>query len=445
MLIDIIAFDLANNYFKGLYATTMGRTNDSKRVTTDEPSESITMSAWILLGLEELQIDGVDMASSALATSKQYIAPTILHNIAVSAREYNVHRERMSIDVDQGGVYGLSYNATDSLANIMYWWAMSAPAAAPLISSAKGLIEKYDLDPKLVFGDGGFLNLLLLLANQSGMSLTQYSDVAEYITRGVCLESINTYTYRTPYYQLSGAQDHHKGWIGLQEQIWLATLDKSTYVFTSSPGGISESEFVGGWKPRAMFHENIGIIQYDRDPGDPNLDYLISSLFGARNYVHAYFPCSAFDEVTQSGRWTFGSKAGGYVALYSDKNATWESDYEMRVSDTTKNLFIVELGSMPNSFTQFREAILAAKFEAMRQDRGYDVYYDSPSVGSINVTWDSPMIVNGKNVNLGPYPRFDNSFCHQKFGLLETIIEHEDLRLVLNFETLSRKLYQITT
>merc|ERR1740139_1659348 len=101
----------------------------------------------------------------------------------------------------------------------MYWWAMSAQIAAPLISSAKGLIEKYDLDQKLVYGDDSYLNQMLLLANQSGMSLTQYSDAVEYITRGVCLESINTYTYRTPYYQLSGAQDHQKGWTGLQEQI----------------------------------------------------------------------------------------------------------------------------------------------------------------------------------------------------------------------------------
>ena len=53
MLVDILAFDFANNYFKGIYATTNGRTNDGKKVgtsLTDLPSRaSFAEFAWILL------------------------------------------------------------------------------------------------------------------------------------------------------------------------------------------------------------------------------------------------------------------------------------------------------------------------------------------------------------------------------------------------------------
>lgn len=448
-LIDLIAFDFANNYFGGLFATTMGRVyDDSRRGTSaaDPPQlDSTSRSAWLLLGLGDIEDfqNPSNMAAVALATSVKYIPPAILEEIAEATRDSHEHMERASIDANQGDQYGLSY-APNDLPDIMYWWGMSAPASSPVVDTSEELINTYGLDPELVFGDERFLGLLTMLANLDQRTLEEYCAMTDYVTRGVALETVNTYTYRTPHYQLSGAQDHQPGWNGIQELIWQASLDKQAYVYTNSPGGIATEEFVGGWKPRATLHKNVGIIQYDRDPGEPSLDGVLKTVVGVKEYMHAYFPQWAFDSIVQTGKWTFGIKDKGYLALYSDEPTSWESDYELRVH-ALKNFFIVELGSETESgsFESFQKSILDARIEASALDRGYDILYHSPSIGKTTVAWTGPMTVRGKAIDLGPYPRYSNAFSKQEFGELETVIETETSRLVLDFANGTRTLFSL--
>jgi hypothetical protein len=253
-----------------------------------------------------------------------------------------------------------------------------------------------------------------------GQTLSEYSEALKLITQGVSLESANCYTYRTPHYQLSGAQDHMKGMNAMQEHIWQATIDSNAVVFTNSPGGITKDfneMWVGGWKPRATLYKNVGVIQYDRETMPLEAEALIFflNLFtGMKFYNHAYFPRWAFDEVREQGKWVFGAKGDAYVALYSHKAARWESNYELRV-DGYKNCWLVELGSSDEfgSFENFTAEISQATIQISPEAIGYSVNYDSPSQGSIDVAWDGPMEVNGTDIDLGPYPRFDNKFCYQ--------------------------------
>ena len=251
----------------------------------------------------------------------------------------------------------------------------------------------------------------------------------------MCLESVSTYTYRTPYYQLSGAQDYHKGMNGIQEHIWQASLDETAIVYTNSPGGVSPQEFTGGWKPRATLHENVGIFQYDR-LATSLLGELVFLYLEYKPYTHAYFPQWAFDSVEQHGKWTFGSKGDSYIALYSHEKTHWESDYIELRSSGKKNAYIVELASIEDyaTFEDFIEAILGAELKVKHLEIGFDIIYDSPSQGTIIVAWEGPMIVDHQNVDLGPFPRFDNDFCYQEFGTNITLIEFESQSLELDFD-----------
>ncbi len=444
MLVDLMAFDFANNYYQGTYATTHGRTEDDKKVGEgwDKlPSrDSTSEAAWILLGIGEHSTQASsNFGAVALATSKRYVPPAILEGIAAEVVTSHEHKERSSINVFDGSNYGLGY---ESLTDLMFWWGISAPAASPVIETSMQTMETYGLDPALIFNDAVLVDFLNLAAQLRGLSLSEYSNKIKDVTEGVCLETVSTYTYRTPSYQLSGAQDHQKGMAGLQEHIWQASLDPYAVVFTSSPGGLSPQEFTGGWKPRAALYKNVGIIQYDRDLQLFEVE-LVFLLLGVKPYTHAYFPQWAFDEVKSCGWWTFGTRGDGYVALYSFIPPCWESEYELRAFGK-KNVWIVELGSSDKygSFEGFVCAMKKAKVCIVPQCQGFCVRYESPSLGTVQVAWDGPLKVAGQEIDLGPYPRYDNSYCFQDFGTNKTVISRGSQRLELDFATAARAYFE---
>ena len=448
MVADQMAFDFANNVYKSRYGTSHGRTADNLQMGTsaDKPAdnESPVLAAWLLVGVGDDDLnfnDAGNRGAVSIATSARYTIPPILEDIAKAAKLNNEHKERMSLNLDEGPNYGIDYTEED----LMFWWGASATAATQMIDTTLAFQNKYDLSSKLIFNDPMFVDVLNIGAAITGTDIAGYCDILGDITQGVTLESASTYTYRTPYYQLSGAQDYQKGKNGIQELIWQATIDHQAMVYTNSPGGVSDREFVGGWKPRATMYKNVGIFQYDRRP-QSLLGEAVIAYLGAKPYIHAYFPQWAFEEVTQERKWTFGQQGDAFVALYSFEPTRWmpnaddpDNPFELR-STGKKNAYIIELASTADydSFEDFQTTILAASVQVQQKVMGYDLSYDSPSRGLMTVAWDGDMYADGDKVDLGPYERFENDFCTQAFGTKITTITYEGQTLVLNFEDNTR-------
>ena len=445
MLVDILAFDFANNYFKGIYATTNGRTNDGKKVGTslsDPPARaSFAEFAWILLGIGHHEVSSSSsMSAVALSTSDKYVPSPILEAIANASLDYNEHRERNGINIADGPSYGFGYESEDDL---MFWWPMSTVAAGPVIEHTLNLMETYDIDPDLIFEDELLIELLKFASDLYGMSLSEVCTFLKEATQGVALEEANTYTYRTPYYQLSGAQDHQKGLMGMQEHIWQASLDEYATIFTNSHGGFRGEDHVGGFKPRATLYKNVGVIQYDRLSQSLILE-LVYTILEFKDITQAYFPQWAFDEVIQQDKWVFGRRLDSYVALYSDEPQKWE-DNRLLTSQGKKNIYIVELGSVDQygSFTNFTSSILDATVNVKHLSVGYSVEYVSPTQGLIKVAWDGPMMAKNTPVDLSSYPRFENDYCDQDFNTLKTTIQYGTMTLALDFENATRTYTEI--
>ena len=440
MLIDILAFDMANHYFKGNYATTNGRTYDDHKVGTslsNPPSRaSFAEFAWMLLGVGYHQSgSGNSMSAVALATSNKYIPPPILEAIANATLDYHEHKDRNSINLADGASYGIGFESEDDM---MFWWPMSAVFSADTIMQSLNLTEYYNLGYDTVFNDEMLVDLLKIGAELYGMSIPELCNLIDATTRGVVLEEVNTYTYRTPNYQLSGAQDFHKGMAGYQEHVWQASLDEYAYIFTNSYGGFRMEDYVGGFKPRATFYKNVGVIQHDRIT-QALLIELVYLILGFEPVIQTYFPIWAFDEVLQQGNWLFSRRLDGYIALYSDEPMNWVSDYELQTFGR-KNAYIVELGSIDDygSFANFTSSLLATRVNVQHLAIGYNIEYVSPIRGLVKVAWNGPMTVNGVQVDLGSYDRFDNNYCHQEFNTLRTTIEFGNLKLELDFENATR-------
>lgn len=440
MMLDLMAFGFAANFFNGTYATSMGRMYDSRRIGIC--SESVAEAAWLMLGIGKHKSSVFNMANIALATSDHYAPPPILEAIAINATDYIEHKERNSIDFDDAALYNLSHTEKD----MMLWWSMAGPLAPETIDDSLKLIEKYNLDSNLIFGPQLLIKFFRVASFFRGITLREYSELLQGITRGICLQTANIYTYRTPYYQLSGVQDHFKGTNSMQSHIWQATLDKEAFVYTNSPSAITqgfEQKWMGGWKPRATFYKNIGIIQYDSSPLPLEAKFILLFLRPVVGlyypYIHAYFPTMTFDEWKQYDNWIFGKKGDGYISLYSYKPTWWHNDYEIR-SMGLKNAFVCEMGSANEytTFENFTTLIRQAQIQVTPQKLGYNIRYNSPSQGFVTVAWDGAMIVNGVNIEIGPYPRFDNEYCYQVFGTNTTIIHYNDTLLELDFANITR-------
>ncbi len=434
MVLDILLFDILNNSYRGALATVFGRTSASK-FFSGLTSDSSSPAAWVLLGLGEPR-SPTNFGAAFAATSVNYHPPVLLEEIAEASRDNHEHRQRDGIDVADGPKYGIGYEDDD---DIVFWAGMAGLVAPEVIEGTMAFLDRHDLWDGFLFGDlpEDIRDLLQGLPRPRA-----FADLVRPISQGIALESMSTYVYRTPHYQLAGGQDHKPGFFGAQTLMWMAALDHDAFVFTKGPvdldvGGAElgvsfGGDWIGGWKPRVTMHRNVGVIQY-RKPDVPVADPFVTS-----KPSHAFFPRAAMDEVREENGWVFGRKDEGYVALYSALPTHWaeDNDYQL-ISDSTDNTWIVELGSLDErgDFDTFVTEIASAPLAI-----DGSVAYTSPSVGQIEVAWEGPMVVDGVEVALGPFERFDNAYCRQEFDTRRTIIEHDGVRLDLDMEAGTRRM-----
>lgn len=433
MVLDIVLLDLLNNMYKGNFATTHGRTYSSKFL--DGLQDSTGEMAWISLGLGAM--GSPDNFSGAFMATSTYVPPALLEELAGATADHHEHRQRDSISIEDAAAWGLTYTGME---DVVFWAGLSALVAPEVVNGTVGMLDDYGLWTGFLFGDipEPFDSMLKQMAGTP--ELEQLATEMEVVSRGIALESVSTYTYRTPHYQLSGAQDTKAGFWTAQTQMWQATLDGQAYVLTSFPGKMDDLEaglefgdaWIGGWLPRVTMHRNVGVIQYRKDSVPLLDDYLTA------DYLHAFFPKAGFDEVREVGNWVFGRKGEAYLALGSQHPVYFveENDYELR-SDFTENVWVVELGSV-DEWTDFDAFVAAVSGAALTFD--LEVAYDSPSVGMVGVAWAGPFTVDGEEVDLGPFKRWDNAHCVQEFGSFEMVVFGGTNRLRLDFSAGERAL-----
>jgi hypothetical protein len=438
MVLDTIAFDFANNLYDGYFATAHGRTYEGHVIGGLD--DSTQTASWLMTGLGEMG-GATNFTGSALATSPGYWPAPVLESVAAAAEDRNEHRQRDGIDVADGPKWGIGYEDFD---DIIFWAGMAAILAPDVIDGTADMLDALDLWDAFLFGDLPDTLKNLLKGMHEGGQLKDLATQLEPLSRGMALEAMSTYAWRTPRYQLAGAQDHRPGLWGTQTMMWQATLDRDAYVLTTYPtdasalglGATFGGEWIGGWYPRATLHRNVGVIQYRYTDNPAVNDFLKTGS------THAYFPRTNFDEVRSTGHWTIGRKGDAYLALWSQAATAWatDNDYEL-VAEGRNNVWVVELGSREENgaFDAFATAIAGAAIEV-----GDTVKYASPSLGAIEVGWTGPMTVAGVAVDLGPYERWDNGFARQEFGTTTTVIEHDGLRYEMDFEAPARSLFRAT-
>jgi hypothetical protein len=437
MLLDVMFFDMAVDSFRGTYGTSHGRTYRGP-VTGGGPAEATSPLQRIAWGMGAAGRPD-NIGAVFLAASKRYRVARTIQLIGQHMPEELVNRERQSLLIEDAGRFGLSFD---------------------------------DLDDFFLLNEGGkfssILNIETSLQVTDRINQHRYNVVIrpyavavlgtyrELSGRGLPLPDldrsslalVDKYTFRTPDYQLSAAQDYRKGAPGYQQHIWQATLGPRTTVFTLNPS-ISSKYWVGRF-PRVGQFRNLLIAVYNIPASPPpGPKTIVPPDAGGNAYPSpgpaeekpagktlAVFRRSAFEEVREEKGWVLGKHGQAYIALCSQMPVKWSADVlggEGLVAEGRQNVWLCQLGreSIDGSFDDWARGVVngAIDFD------GPSVRYRSPGIGEVRFGWDGPLWVAGQEVALTEYPRFENPYCVAPYGRGSYEICHDGYRLLIDFNT----------
>ena len=447
MIIDLLLLDMALNSFKGVFGSTHGRSyENSKKWASNEGTIDISK---LLFGMG--QYSGFDnMSAINLALSTNYKMPAVIEAIAHDVQRSEMEtRQRASINLSEAETWGIFKDGEEQpfpYEDAMFLLQFESYIHPRTVNTFLKMLEDYRWWENGFFYEFEPYKKVLPLMR----SLRITKPFARYFEWDFCRntrEEVNTYTYRTPDYMLSCAQDYRPGFGGDQHQIWQATLGADAVCFTTHPGkveGVSPNYWTGsGQLPRAVQHKNVVICCYNLHR-KPALN-VPTKLF----YTHAWFPKDQFDEVIEKNEWVFARKGDGYLALRSQWPFYWKTgnpaDYhtdlilnapedvnrEMVVPGES-NIWICEMGrrGVDGEFGEFVEKVATA----VLQFDGLKVTYESPSQGCLEFGWQSPFTQNSQPIQVHDYPRYNNPYVQAEFAPDEINISCGDQQLRLNWK-----------
>ena len=432
MLIDTMIYDFAVNGFKGHLPTTHGRVYTRFIIEPEHEGNTAVMRYLFDEGVLTDMNDCVIMLASC-----GYFCPPAIRAAYYGVNGAQNNKERMSINVADSRFYGI--DPTD-FNNIMFYWGMQTYSDRACIKNSLKVFPTWNWMTNRV--KAYYENYIL--HDEAGAPTVEAPDYT-------AMTQVDIYTRRTPDYILSCAQDFRAGRMGYQQHPWTASLGGRAVVFSTNPGSAEYSNRPNRWAgnlclPRAVQHENVLLCIYRIIPDF--VDYLNS---------HMYFPKGEMDEVIEKNGFVFGRKNDAYIAVASLLPCYWEKkdpelfkavypknweemyekalDYEY-VAQGHANVWAVEMGSKTENGS-FESFIAGFDTAAIRGDT-HSFIYNSPSCGEISFGWCKPLCVNGNDIQIHGYKRYDNETCQTEFDADKIEINCEGHSAVLDFKNAKR-------
>jgi hypothetical protein len=437
MVVDLLLFDMAVNSLQGVFGGSHGRSyEDSKKHAACEA----TADTEALLFGQGSPTRADNMSAVCFALSPRYRMPQVLYDIANDqARPVMINRQRMGIRVEEARRWGLGF---EDMEDGMVWLSLEAYTHPRTIDLMVRMMDAYRWWGNWYFAPLSRQRGLIRTAGRLGLLPLVAWAFEHDITRNLRSE-VNLYTYRTPDYMLSTAQDYRPGYGGDQQHIWQATLAADAVCFTTHPArreGPTPNYWAGsGTMPRAAQVENVVIVVYNIDTA-PGL-YLTNRLL----FTHAWLPQAAFDEVVEREGWILARKGEGYLALRSQHPYRWGEERWRGlpcevVAEGKENVWVCELGrrATDGDLAAFCRRIAAAPLSFTR----LGVSYESPAQGRLEFGWRGPLRQRGVAISLKDYPRYDNPYAQAEFDPAEVAIALGGRRLSLSWADARREIVE---
>lgn len=445
IIIDLILLDMVLNQYQGVFGSTHGRSYEGPKKWAEREGTIDTMK--LLFGQGIYTVSG-NMTVPCFVLS-HYEIPPVLHEIFQDESAIYVNRQKAGFLVQNQEKWGWDY---DSLEDGMIFYNNEGYLHPSTAATTIKMFDAFRWWENEFFSDfkpyKGFLKTLRAL------KLTK--PFASILERDICRnmrDDPDIYTYKTPDYMLSTAQDHRKGFGGDQHHIWQATLGPDAVCFTTHPGrigGATPNYWEGsGLLPRAVQMKNLNICIYKLEKLFPALYVPIRNF-----YTHAWLPKDQFDEVVEKDGWVFSRKGEGYLALYSQQPYFWHSEgleiegHHIRknpedfnrelIAPGKQNIWLCQMGrkAVDSSFEDFMRTILDAELLMS----GMNVEFHSPGNGVVKFGWEGALTVDGEIINVDDYPRYENPYVQAEFDPTEIHIQANGKALYLNWETIERRI-----
>ena len=429
MVIDLLLLDMALNSYKGVFGSTHGRAYENTKKWASNEGTTDTMKLLFGVGI----YSAFDNMSAPAFVLSRYRVPPAIEAIAGSDFSFE-NKQRMGIKLNEMEKWGLHPdNFEDGMMNL----TLEAYLHPRTIANTLRMFDTCNWWENSFLSDfKPYRGLLKVVNAVGGLPL-----LARFLERDICRntrEEVNIYTYKTPDYMLSTAQDYRKGYGGDQQHIWQATLGQGAVCFTTHPArleGLTPNYWAGsGLLPRAAQYKNVTIAIY-------NIEKIPALYVPIRHFfTHAWLPKDKFDEVVEKDGWIFARKGEGYLALRSQNPHFWNTgsevsrftskkiaqsvDFAIRhssedrdrevIAPGKRNIWICQLGRKADdgSFERFIQAIGSAELIFS----GMNLEYRSPGVGLVRFGWEGPFSVDGVEVQLVDYPRYDNPYVKAEFN-----------------------------
>jgi hypothetical protein len=410
MLADLLLADMAINSFRGVFGSTHGRSYENTKKWASQEGTTDTQKLLFGMGV----FSGYDnMSAACLVLSPRYRMPQVIYAIANDRqRPVMINRQRMGLRLDEAGRWGLGF---EDFEDGMVLLSLEAYAHPRTIDLVMRMFDRFNWWQNSFFTPFQSQRKLLWFARHFRLLPRIARLFKKDVTRNT-REQVDIYTYRTPDYLLSSAQDYRPGYGGDQQHIWQATLGAEAVCFTTHPAkqqGPSPNYWAGsGTLPRVAQVENVlfAVYQIDSRPGLYHTNHLF--------FTHAWLPRDRFDEIREENGWVFARHANGYLALRSQHPYTWQTapgeDCQRELLAPGKeNIWICEMGrwEVDGDFDQFVQRICAAEIRFSRSS----VRYHSPSQGRLSFGWKGPLLKAGHEVRLGGEARYENPYARAGF------------------------------
>lgn len=446
MVLDVILLDIVLNQFRGTFGSTHGRSYE--RHKTDAAQESTGSVLRLVAGTNRFHIG--NMSATLLAVSTRYAVPAVLAQIAADLdRPELENRQRMGIRIDDAETWGLGFR---SLEDGMVFLSLEAYLHERTAGLTLRMFDEFGWWENGFFAPFRRRRRLIGLARRLGLVRPLVRAFERDLTRNT-REEVNTYTYRTPDYMVSCAQDYRAGYGGDQQHIWQATLGPKAVVFTTHPANRERDDEAGtpnywtgsGTLPRAVAYKNVVICHYriDTSPGLYLRDRELAT--------HAWFPREEFHEVRERDGWVLARRDEGFVALWSQQPYEWNGPAEL-VADGRSNIWICVCGrrTTHGSFDEFCDRVAGAPIRTAGRGRRERVEIDVLPHGTIGFGWSGPLTVGGWEMPItshrqgSPYPvvegykRYDNAYVSAEFPALQVQVRCNDESLTLDWRDQAR-------
>ena len=434
MVVDVTLLDLVLNQFRGVFGCTHGQITGLPAY--DGAYESMGSVIRLIVGTNRYRPG--DMGASQLSVSTRYHVPAVLAAIAADVERPEVeNRQRMGIRIDEADQWGLGFR---SLEDGMVFVGMEAYLHERTAGLTLRMVDEYRWWDHPFFAPFRRRRLLITVARRLGL-LRPIARVLDHRLTSRIREEVNTYTYRTPDYMLSCAQDYRFGYGANRQRVWQATLGPRAVVFPVPPKAGEEPPLVfergAGVMPRAVQYKNVMICHM---PGELRL----------------WFPRPEFDEVEESQEWLFARRGAGYLGLWAQR--PWQRPqegsapaHELIVPGPTAILICVcGREATHGSFESFVRTIAGAPVDVTGRGSRERVEIDLAPHGKTALGRRGTLTVGGwqmpitSHVHGSPYPvvdgyrRYDNAYVAADFPANVVRVRCDDETLALNWRDQSR-------